>query len=116
MEKQNKDLLLKKVDELVSLVKETNEYKRYSELKTKLQSNKTIMLLISEIKKLQQEIIKKEYKGINVEKEENDLESLKKELNSYPIYQEYMYLQEDLNNTFQNIRSIIEKSIKKING
>ena len=100
MEKQNKDLLLKKVDELVFLVKETNDYKRYSELKKNLQSK----------------IIKKEYKGINVEKEENDLDSLKKELNSYPIYQEYMYLQEDLNNIFQNIKSIIEKSIKKING
>ena len=114
MERQNKELLLSKVDELVTLLKESNDYKRYIELKEAIKTNKEIMNSISKIKKLEQERINKEYKKEDVKLLSEELKSLKNELNSYPVYQEYMYLQEDLNNTFQNIKKIIENSIEKV--
>ena len=111
MEKQNKEELLKKVDELVSIIKNSNDYKRYIELKT-IMENSEIMPIINKIKKVQRESIKNESRGINTLKLEEEIESLKKELDSYPIYREYTYLQEDLNNDFQNIKKIIEDIIK----
>ena len=64
MEKQNKEELLKKVDELVSNIKNSNDYKRYIELKT-IMENSEIMPIINKIKKVQRESIKNESRGIN---------------------------------------------------
>ena len=69
------------------------------------------MTLIKEIKKIEKIIVKKEYNKQDVIDDENQLKKLKEELNSYPVYLEYSYLQEDLNNDFQNIKKIIEDSI-----
>ena len=114
MEKQNKEMLLTKVNELVLLLKESTDYKRYIELKESIKSNKDIMTSISKIKKLEQERVNKEYKKEDTKSLVEQIAFLKNELNTYPVYQEYMFLQEDLNNTFQNIKIIIENSIEKI--
>ena len=111
MENKNKEEVLKKIDELVCLIKDTPNYKRYNELKNQMKNNKEIMSLIKQIKKLEQSIIKKEYNKLNTKEEEKKLKELKEELKSFPIYLEYSYLQEDLNNDFQNIKKIIEDSI-----
>ena len=111
MENKSKQDLLKKIDELVELIKDTPNYKKYSELKSVMSKNNDIMTLIKEIKKIEQSIVKKEYNKQDIEKEELKVKELKEELNSFPIYQEYSYIQEDLNNDFQNIKKIIEDSI-----
>ena len=116
MENKNKELLLKKIDELIELIKQSNDYKRYIELKDKMKSNKSIMSLISKIKKEEQSLVKKEYYKEDTFKEKEKIKELKSQLESYPIYNEYIFLQEDLNNLFQNIKAIIESSIKKINS
>ena len=116
MENKNKELLNQKVTELIDLIKNTNDYKRYIEVKDIMKSNKEIMNLISKIKKIQQTIIKKENKKEDTSIEEERLKELKSELETYPIYNEYNYLQEDLNNLFQNVKAIIESIIKKINS
>ncbi len=108
---ENKDKILKKVDELLELIKNSEEYKRYSLLSSDMEKNKSIMLLIGKIKKKEQEIVNKEYYKESTIKEEKEVELLKDELYSYPNYREYSYLQEDLNNMFQNIREILDKSI-----
>lgn len=111
MENKNKELLLQKIDELIYLIKNTPNYRRYNELKTKMSDNKEIMDLIKNIKKTEQTIVKKEYNKLDISEEQNKLKCLKDELNKYPDYLEYTYLQEDLNNDFQNIKKIIEDSI-----
>ena len=116
MEEKNKELLLKKIDELIEIIKNGKEYKRYVELGSKMKENKEIMNLISKIKKEEQIIVKKEYRKEDTSSLNEELNKIKKELNSFPIYQEYTYLQQDLNNTFQTIKSIIEKSFEKINS
>ncbi len=93
------------------MIKNKEDYKRYIELKDALKDNSEINNLINKIKKLQKEIINKEYKKENIENEEIELNNLKEELDKYPSYKEFMYLQEDLNNDFQNIKKIIENSI-----
>jgi len=111
MENKNKELVLTKLDELISLIKNTPNYKRYEELKNIMSNNSEIMNIIKDIKKIEQSIVKKEYNKLDYKKEEQKLLELKNKLNEYPIYLEYSYLQEDLNNDFQNIKKIIEDSI-----
>lgn len=111
MENKNKEAVLNKLDELISLIKDTPNYKRYLELKNNMGNNKEIMSLINKIKKEEQTIVKKEYNKEDTSLEEKELLNLKNELNKYPDYLEYTYLQEDLNNDFQNIKKIIEDSI-----
>lgn len=113
MESKNKEEVLKKLDELISLIKDTDNYKRYDELKKEMSKNDIIMSLIKEIKKTEQTIVKKEHNKMDTLEEEKKLKELKEELNSFPSYLEYSYLQEDLNNDFQNIKKIIEDSINK---
>ena len=113
MEKENKEALLKKIDELIDLIKQTPNYKRYNELKDEMSKNNNIMTLIKNIKKLEQSIVKKEYNNMDTKEDEIKLKELKDELNKFPVYLEYLYLQEDLNNDFQNIKKIIEDSINK---
>ena len=108
---ENKDELLNKIDELIELIKNTPNYKKYIELKEILKNNSDIMSLIKQIKKVEQSIVKKEYNKVDTSEEENKLKELKSELKTYPIYLEYSYIQEDLNNDFQNIKKIIENSI-----
>ena len=111
MENKNKEAVLNKLDELISLIKDTPNYKRYLELKNNMGNNKEIMSLINKIKKEEQTIVKKEHNKEDTSLEEKELLNLKNELNKYPDYLEYSYLQEDLNNDFQNIKKIIEDSI-----
>ena len=111
MENKNKEELIIKINELVSLIKDTPEYKRYISLKESMSKNKEIMSLINDIKKSEQTIVKKNHNKQDTIEEEKKLKELKEKLNSFPAYLEYSYLQEDLNNDFQNIKKIIEDSI-----
>ena len=110
MENKNKEELLNTLDELIYLIKNMPNYKRYIELKKKMSNNNEIMNIIRDIKKIEQSIVKKEYNKLDFSDEEKSLSTLKSKLKEYPIYLEYSYLQEDLNNDFQNIKKIIENS------
>lgn len=111
MENKNKEELFIKLDELIELIKNTPNYKRYNNLRNEMSNNKEIMDIIDNIKKLEQSIIKKKYNKLDFSEEEKEVDTLNKKLNEYPDYLEYTYLQEDLNNDFQNIKKIIEDSI-----
>ncbi len=113
MENKNKEILLDKIDELVSLIQNNKDYKKYCELKEKMKSNEKIMSLIKEIKREEQTIVNKEYNKEDTSLNEKKLNALFDELNAYPIYNEYNYLGEDINNMLQNIKSIIEKEFNK---
>ena len=111
MEKLNSELVLDKTNELVSLIKESNDYKRYLFLKEEMKKDKQLMELVNKIKKSEKLRVNLEHKKEDIYNIEKEINSLRKELNEYPIYQEYLYLQEDLNNLFQNIRNILETNI-----
>lgn len=110
MENNNKEILISKTKELVELIKNSSDYQKYLELKNKMKDNNEIMTLINKIKKEEKIITNKEYRKEDTEENNKNIDKMKQELETYPIYREYMYLQEDLNNMFQSIKSIIENS------
>ena len=113
MEKKNKEKLITKIEELVKIVKDSDDYKRFIYLKEQLKDNKDLMKLINNVKKKEQERVNKEYRKEPIKDLDKEIESLKEELNTYPDYLEYSYLQNDINDTLQNIKSIIEDTLNK---
>lgn len=103
--------VLSKVDEIVNYIEESDNYKKYKEIEKRLEKDSDIMDKVNKIKSIQKQIVKLEIEKQDVSNLEKEIEEILSILNTYPIYQEYIYLQEDLNNTFQSIKIIIENYI-----
>ena len=102
------------IDDLVSSIKDSDKYKRYILVRDKVKEDKDIMTRINKIKSLQKEIVNLKYKNKEYKDKDLEIESILKELNSYPIYLEYDYLVEDLNYEIKYIKESIEDEINKI--
>lgn len=111
MVKSLNDEVLAKMDEIVDYIEKSESYQKFKAIEAKMQKNTDIMERIAKIKKLQKEAVKLEYNKKDGSEKEKEISLLLDELQSYPIYQEYSYLLEDLNNTFQSVRSVIENYI-----
>ncbi len=113
MEKYMNDII-KKVDELINLIKESKEYREYLNLKEILRKDEDITSLIEEIKKSQRNIVRLKQNGKSFEKEEETINKNLDLLNNFPIYVEFSYLQKELNDEFQIIKDLLESEINKI--
>ena len=103
--------VLEKIDEIVSYIEESDNYKRYKEIEKRLEKDLDIIDKVNRVKSIQKEIVKLEVEKKDISNLEKEIEEILSILNTYPIYQEYIYLQEDLDNTFQSIKTIIENYI-----
>jgi len=101
--------VLKKIDEIIDYIKDSDTYKRFNIVEEQMSNNEELMSLIKEVKVIQQEIVKREEIDLDTQDLSSLYQSLKKELYSYPIYVEYNELLEELDNTYQEIKVIIEK-------
>jgi len=111
MEKFATDEILAKVDELVEIIKKSPEYIKYNKITCKMQENKEIVSIIKEIKYLQKECVNLEYRKQNTKEIEQKIEEKLNYLSEIPIYNEYLYLEEELDDLFQNVKYIIESHI-----
>ncbi len=98
---------------LIDKIKDSDDYKKYIILKNKLKENEDIMNKIKRVKYLQKICVNKEYKKIPFKEEDNEIKKIINELESIPIYQEYTYVVEDLNNIITYISDMIEKQINE---
>lgn len=105
----------KKLDELISFIKEQNHYKRYLLVEEQLQKNEEITSCIDSIKAIQKEMVKREIKqeSIAIASLQEEYQNLLQRLNDYPIYQEYQELQQELNEEFQYIKRTLETYFQK---
>ncbi len=98
-------LLDKKLEEVIAVIMNSNDYKECVKLKEKMQKNEELMSLINTLKEKQKEYIKKDYSN------KEELEELKNKLYDIPLYSVYMehlkkvnemisYVQDDLNDYF----------------
>ena len=103
------------LDELIDYIKNTIEYKKCLELKTRMSNNSNINNLIENIKNLQKKYIKSNYDSdIKVE-----LDKLNDELNNIPLYITYSenlekvnqmisYVNDELTDYFYKVLNIYE--------
>ena len=96
----------KQLNDIISYIQNTKEYKTCIKLKEQMSNNDNINKLVSEIKKLQKEYIKRKDDSIK-----KQLDLLEDELNQIPIYNIYnknleivndmiSYVKDELNNYF----------------
>ena len=97
------------IEELFNSINNSNEYKEYKLIVNTLESNKEVIDLIEEIKKLQKEAVNLEYKNddryLEVDKKIKEKENI---LNNNKDYQEYLAKLKDFNNTLLASSSLIE--------
>jgi len=98
-----------KIDELFNELEKSKLYKDYVSVKRQLENDEEIMKLISEIKRYQK--ILANNKDMSVEEK---IRKLYYKLESYPIYQSYLIIKENLNEELFMIKEIFEKYFQDI--
>ena len=106
--------LRESLSEIIEEIKLSKEYQDYLKIEEKLKSNKEITDLISDIKKLQQELVKKEYYKNDLTNRKEEYNSKLEELNSYPLYVTYLESQRKINEKLQCVRGEIQSFFDKI--
>ena len=100
--------VIKEVETLKEDILNSDEYKEFKKYETILDNSKEINNIITNIKRLQQQIIKKEDKNQDTDKEEIELQSLYKELNTYDDYVKYIESSKKFNELITYIQKEFE--------
>ena len=101
-------LLNKKLEEVITVIKESEDYQECIKLKEKMKKNAELMQLIDTLKTLQKEYVKNGYQ------DKEKLEEVENKLYEIPIYATYMerlekvnqmisYVEDDLNDYFYQL-------------
>lgn len=101
-------LLNKKLEEVITVIKESEDYQECIKLKEKMKKNVELMQLIDTLKTLQKEYVKNGYQ------DKEKLEEVENKLYEIPIYVTYMerlekvnqmisYVEDDLNDYFYQL-------------
>ncbi len=96
--------IVKKIDELFDDFEESKLYKDYLNVQDKMAKDKEIVSVINEIKKFQK--IGANNKDKSVELKINDLY---KKLESYPIYQSYLIMHDEIEEELFMIKEVFDK-------
>lgn len=101
--------VIDRIDNLVNSIKNSNEYKEYIEILSKVNSCDEINTLTNDIKKLNKELVKKPSVELELL-----LKNKEKELNSIPLYLEYKYKLEDLNNLLLVVKNRVDNFVSEL--
>lgn len=103
------------ISELFNSIESSFEYQEYKKIKDILESDKEVIDLVEEIKKLQQESTTLEYnndpKYVELDKV---IEDKVKKLNEMPTYNKYLQAMEEFNQVLKMSSSIIEDYVEDI--
>ena len=98
------DKILLQVEELKNMILKSDEYKEFDKYKKILDNNNEIKNIINEIKIKQKEIINKEARNIDKDKEEFEVKNLFNKLESYNDYNNYINAAKVLNSLISGIQ------------
>lgn len=102
---------MEQLNELVEYIKQTQEYKNIIHIKEQMNNNKELLTLIKELKLIQKEYIKTNYSNKKIKEE---LDNKRKKLTSIPIYNEYIYNLEKVNEKLNYIEEELNEYFYKI--
>ena len=83
----------KQLDRVINTIKDSDDYKKCIEIKNKMNNNTELDDMIERVKKLQKKIVNNP-DSIDLENEYNELNN---KLNDIPIYHEYLYYLDRVN-------------------
>lgn len=102
------DNIIKKVEELKEIILKSDEYLNYKKYESKLDDNFEINEIIDSIKTLQKQIINKEDKKECTDKEEIEVQSLYKKLDTFDDYRKYIEASKKLNESITYVQKQFE--------
>ena len=92
-----------KMQELFQAIQESPEYRSYLNIGSVIEQDDEIVSLVNEIKRLQQKSVELEYHHDEGYKEiDKEIDKKVADLNSRPIYQEYLRRMNEFNNILDN--------------
>ena len=97
------------INVLFDNIESSKLYKDYLEVSKKLEKNKDIIDIINEIKRYQKIATNNKDKSV-----EDKIKKLNEKLESYPLYQSYLIIKEDLEEELFQIKETFEKYFKDI--
>ena len=105
-------MINERIDDLFLAIKNSSEYQEYLNIGEVMDKDSEIKRLVDEIKKLQQKSVNLEYNNDDSYKEvDKEIEKKVLELNSRPLYQEYLIRMNNLNDILSESSNNIEKYI-----
>lgn len=103
-----------KINELINLIDDQEEVKRYKLIEEELNQNEFVKNKIEEFKKLQKKMaIYESHQNIIPDNINEKYTKLYNELFEIPIYSEYIFLQQEINDILQQITQIIEYELNE---
>ncbi|HEY8365057.1 MAG TPA: YlbF family regulator [Haloplasmataceae bacterium] len=103
-----------KINELIGLIENEEAVKRYKEIEKALQDNEYVKSKLEEFRKWQRKMVIYEASGNKISDEINEkYDKLYNELLEIPILNEYLNLQQEINEMLHTITGIIEKEMNR---
>ncbi len=108
--------LIEEFDRLVNLVKESTGYQNYQKWKTLVSQDEDLVSLIEKIKNTQKDLVKKTYQDDDLkENVKSELILLNQQLESNPVYHNYLASLNELNALVDEIKYRIESVLDQVN-
>ncbi|QWB96576.1 YlbF family regulator [Mycoplasmatota bacterium] len=102
-------------EELLQLIKDNESVKRYQQIETVINKDKTLKKNINKLKSIQKQLInaKEINKTEAINKFQSEFDQLLEEIESFPLMSEYLDLQEEINHMVKEVLQIIENQINE---
>lgn len=107
---------MKELDALVKLIEETPTVKRYQTIESIIANNDALQRDYQALLKVQKQLVQQQVKkDKKLSKTKEQYQVILKRLESHPLFNEYLSLQDEINQDLQLIKKMIEDGLDLFN-
>jgi cell fate (sporulation/competence/biofilm development) regulator YmcA (YheA/YmcA/DUF963 family) len=113
MTKYTKDDIIKRAEELATMISETEEVDFFKRAEAQINENQKVREMIASIKSLQKQAVNFQHYGKTeaLKMVEAKIENLEKEIDEIPVVQEFKQSQTDVNDLLQIVASVVSNNV-----
>jgi cell fate (sporulation/competence/biofilm development) regulator YmcA (YheA/YmcA/DUF963 family) len=113
MTKYTKDDIMKRAEELATMIAETEEVDFFKRAEAQIHENQKVREMIASIKSLQKQAVNFQHYGKTeaLKMVEEKIENLEKEIDAIPVVQQFKESQTDVNDLLQIVASVISNNV-----
>ncbi|KPL58820.1 RicAFT regulatory complex protein RicA family protein [Rossellomorea vietnamensis] len=113
MAKYTKDDIMKRAEELATMIAETEEVDFFKRAESQIHENQKVREMIASIKSLQKQAVNFQHYGKieALKMVEAKIENLEKEIDEIPVVQQFKESQTDVNDLLQIVASVISNNV-----
>ncbi|MGD6956875.1 RicAFT regulatory complex protein RicA family protein [Rossellomorea aquimaris] len=113
MAKYTKDDIMKRAEELATMIAETEEVDFFKRAEAQIHENQKVREMIASIKSLQKQAVNFQHYGKTeaLKMVEKKIENLEMEIDAIPVVQQFKESQTDVNDLLQIVASVISNNV-----